>query len=183
MAARSSSFEIGRLKSNFTNLLSRKSTEVEKDEAPTVYLIIHNAEPRKVGLSWTITIHMLDGLDYLFDVVPKPKYQKGYLVRLDRYPSAVVHSKFYKATIKLGVIPSKSAAGKHAIGHVVEQFRSQSIDSTKPQGLSMVWVTDVLEKLKRTGLLIPEKGVDEKIEKQISLLKEQLKAARKYQPL
>lgn len=84
-----------------------------------------------------------------------------------------MHSDFFKATIKLGTIPSNNP---HGVQHVVNRFKVQELDVGKPMGMSTIWVTDVLEKLERMGLLRLEKGAKVKIEKQIGLLEAQLKS-------
>jgi hypothetical protein len=138
-----------------------------------VYLVIHNAEAQRVGISWTITIRMPEGLDYLFDIVPNRKPPRGFHVREERYPNATVHGKFFKATVKIGTIPNNDPL---AVEHVVQRFKLQPLDVKKPLGMSIIWVTDVLRKLERTGLLKLEKGANVKIERQIGLLENELRS-------
>ncbi len=114
---------------------------------------------------------MPEGLDYLLDIVPNSKKQRrGFHVREERYPNANVHGNFFKATIKLGTIPSNNP---HGVQHVVHRFKVQELDMGKPMGMSTIWVTDVLDKLERMCLLRLEKGAKTKIEKQIGLLEGQ----------
>jgi hypothetical protein len=149
--------------------LSRNNPE-SKEFEPTVYLIIHKPEPRNVGISWTITIRVPDGPDYMFDLLPNNTPKKGFHIREARASNVTVKSDYFKATIKIGVVPGNSSVKEHALGHVLHNFRAHKIDADKPNGISMIWVTDVLDELRRTELLLFEKGANEKIEEQIRAL-------------
>jgi len=148
---------------------SRNNQEAKESE-PIVYLIIHRPEPRNVGISWTITIRVPEGSDYLFDILPNNTPKKGFHVREARAPNATVKSDYFKASIKVGAVPGDSSVKEHALGHVLHNFRAHKIDADKLNGISVIWVTDVLDELRRTGLLLFEKGANEKIEEQIRAL-------------
>lgn len=112
----------------------------------------------------------------MFDILPNKKPQKGFHIREARTPNATVKSDYFKATVKVGTVPSNTSVKEHALGHVVHTFRAHKIDADKPNGISVIWVTDVLDELRRTELLQFEKGANEKIEEQIRALEKQLKA-------
>ena len=113
----------------------------------------------------------------MFDILPNNKTQKGFHVREVRVADATMKSEYFKATIKVGIVPVNGPAAEYSLEHVVNSFKSHNISTDKPNGMSVIWVTDVLDKLKRTGLLHFERGAREKIEEQIRNMEKKLKAS------
>ncbi|KAF7512781.1 hypothetical protein GJ744_000348 [Endocarpon pusillum] len=177
-SSESSTTERSLLTSSLTSLRGslRRNNSEKKDPQPTVYLIIQRPEPRNVGISWTIAIRVPEGPDYMFDILPSNKTQKGFHVREMRVADANMKSEFFKATIKVGIVPINGPAAEHSLGHVANSFKSHKISTDKPNGMSVIWVTDVLDKLKRTEFLHFERGANEKIEEQIRNMEKKLKA-------
>jgi plasmid replication initiation protein len=154
-----------------SNISEKKTVE------PTVYLVIHNTEAKKYGLSWTIRIRMQDRADYILDVVADPKSRKGYYVHEERPQDAILTSKFFKA-IKVGTIPTNGGWAEHALEHVLCFFKTCELDKTKPHGVSIIWVTEVLERSKMLGFLCYESGATEKIEQKTRQLEKKMKSAK-----
>ena len=113
----------------------------------------------------------------MLDIVPYNRPRKGFHIREVRVSDATVKSDFFKAIIRVGTVPINGPSAEHSLGHVVNSFKSCKINTDKPHGMSVIWVNDVLDKLKRTGLLHFERGADEKIEEQIRAMEKQLRAS------
>lgn len=113
----------------------------------------------------------------MLDIVPDNKTRKGFHVRELRVPDATMKSDFFKAIIRVGTVPIHGPAAEHSLGHVANSFKSYAINTDKPYGMSVIWVTDVLDKLNRTGFLHFERSAKEKIEEQIRAMEKQLKAS------
>lgn len=156
--------------------LGRKPPEIKTPE-PTVYLVILNFEATKIGVSWTIRIQIPDDHDYVLEIVPKPKARCGYFVREERVPNAILKSGSF-TTIKLGTIPTNGGWSQRALQSVLSFFKSYELDGSKPNGVSIIWVTDVLETLKRQGFLCTKDDVDAKIELQTRLFEKKLESGK-----
>jgi hypothetical protein len=56
-------------------------------------------------------------------------------------------------TIKVGTIPKKGYNVQNALPHLVYRLQEYELDEDNLHGVSIIWVTQVLEKPKRIGLL------------------------------
>ena len=115
---------------------------------------------------------------YLFDIVPNNKPGKGFRVTETRTQNPIVKSDHFKATIKLGTVAWDCCSKEHALEHVVAEFKNHPLDTGKVNGMSRMWVVDVLETLERRGLLHPKKDAKDKVEEQTRALEKQMAASR-----
>lgn len=140
---------------------------------PTVYLEIRDSEPRRRGLSWTIRISVPDESDYILDVSGQPISGKRYRICKTRVENNSCTTTLRR--VELGKVETRMA---RALEHVVNGFQSQELDEGKPSGVSMIWVTESVEKLKRIGMLCPKKDADKQINREINAMENQLKKER-----